>query len=46
MNFSKNLNLDTCFNKRKGIMIMIKKKLKFMTTNYIDLLESKEKLNF
>ena len=35
---------DSCFNKRKDNDN--DKKLKFVTTNYIDLLESKEKLNF
>jgi len=35
---------DSCFNKRKDNDN--DKKLKFMTTNYIDILEGKDKLNF
>lgn len=38
------LNEDSCFNKRKDNDN--DKKLKFITTNYVDLLEGKEKLNF
>jgi len=35
---------DSCFNKRKDNDN--DKKLKFMTTNYVDILEGKDKLNF
>jgi hypothetical protein len=38
------LSEDSCFNKRKDNDN--DKKLKFITTNYIDLLEAKDKLNF
>lgn len=38
------LNEDSCFNKRKDNDN--DKKLKFMTTNYVDLLQAKEELNF
>ena len=38
------LNEDACYNLQKDLSN--KKKLKFVTTNHIDLLEAKEKLNF
>lgn len=38
------LNEDLCYNKQKDAANQ--KKLKFVTTNHIDLLEAKEKLNF
>jgi hypothetical protein len=38
------LNEDLCYNQQKDKLN--KKKLKFVTTNHVDLLEAKEKLNF
>ena len=38
------LGEDACYNNQKNLSN--NKKLKFMTTNHIDLLEAKEKLNF